>query len=195
MGEMLLFHWSQLGKYSTEGPNLEEWKWEEEKRKISHSSIQFEAKLPEGFFFHNAKDLKMDIKTGAGKLLGVISSSADDPNTYPYLKIFYLPVTVRVDGTALVDEYQSFLDFELNRGEIESLQNIGKQSFAPQNWEGNFWIFYDYLRPRNAKSGFYILPQKDGSHLLLAIRETLLENAPHEKEIQEILESIRWNSR
>lgn len=191
MGELFLFNLSYYNKYNLDGPDVSLWKWDEKTRTLTHESIGFKAILPEGYFFHNPENLKLEEKAGAGKLLGAISSSSVDPNTYPFLRFFYLPLNVRSEIGEIAEEYNKFLEFELNRGEIESLQSLGASKLDKKNWAGHFWIFYDFLRPRNAKSGFYLIPLSDGSHIVLAIRETLSEKDAHEPDVQSMLDSLQ----
>ncbi|MCB1180324.1 MAG: hypothetical protein KDK36_22280, partial [Leptospiraceae bacterium] len=90
--ELALFSMTTQNKYDVEGPNPELWKIDEESSIVTHETLNLRFKLPEGFFFHNPKDLKFTDKSGAGKFMGVVSSSLKDPNTYPLFRIFYLPV-------------------------------------------------------------------------------------------------------
>ena len=74
---------------------------------------------------------------------------------------------------------------------MEEIKNLGEHPHSEKKWQGNFWTFYDILRPRYSKTGFYIYPLKDGSYLIIDITENLVENQFHENEIEEIIKSIK----
>jgi len=190
LGEWLLFHLAQKLQTSSLEISVEDWEWHEKDRLLIHKTIPVKLKLHSEMFFHKPKGELSEYK-GTGNLLAVISNSPSDPTVYPYLRIFFLPSIARPNFDLISEEFENYLNFEVGRGEIESLQSLGEREHEKQKWKGKFWIFYDNLRPRNSKTGFYILPLSNGNILILEIRENLKTNTFHEIEIQEILDSIQ----
>jgi hypothetical protein len=189
-GEWILFHWDQkLSSQNTGTINPEKWEWDEKSRILRHDNIPIALKLPDEMFFHKPKG-SLEENRGTGSLILGISNSPGDANVYPYIRLFFLPSIVRPDILLIAEEFANYLSFEVNRGDIEALQSIGEREEDKKKWKGRFWIFYDNLRPRNAKTGFYILPLSEGNVLVLEIRENLNENTFHENYIQEILDTI-----
>ncbi|HNH57806.1 MAG TPA: hypothetical protein PK153_23600, partial [Leptospiraceae bacterium] len=82
---------------------------------------------------------------------------------------------------------------EKHQGNMEEIKNLGERLHPERKWQGNFWTFYDIIRPRYSKTGFYIYPLKEGSYLILDITENLVDKQFHENEIEEIITSIQQN--
>lgn len=191
--EVYLFNRSIQTKYNTHEKDLTEWKYTEETRILQNDTIGLSLKLPKEYFFHNPKDLKMTEKTGTGQIAGILSSSQTDPNRYPLIRLFWVPEYIKVDPSTIQEEYSSILDFEKHQGNMEEIKNLGEKNHPERKWQGNFWTFYDVIRPRYSKTGFYIFPLKEGSFLIIDITENLVENQFHEKDIEEALMSIQQN--
>lgn len=189
--EMYLFNRSFQDKYETNEKDLTNWEFDEKTRTLKNEIIPITLTLPKDYFFHNPKDLKMKEKTGSGQIAGILSTGETNPNRYPLLRLFYVPEFIKVDPATIKEEYSSILEFEKHQGNMEEIKNLGEHLFPGKKWQGNFWTFYDILRPRYSKTGFYIYPLKDGSYLIIDITENLVENQFHENEIEEIIKSIK----
>lgn len=173
--------------------DLSDWKMDEEKRILTNRSIPIQLKLPENLFFHNPNDLGLKEKTGAGQIAGILSSSLQDPNSYPFIRIFFFPVYVPVDDQAIKDEVVKYIQFQEKQGELEEVNEIQPNRefrFLERIPKNAFWTFYDILRPRYAKTGYYFLESKTGSKVLLHITENLEKGKYHEPVIQDVLDSI-----
>ena len=157
---------------------------------LTNTIIPIRLILPKEFYFHNPKDLKMKEKTGTGQIAGILSSGENNPNRYPLVRLFYVPEFIKADLETIKEEYNSILEFEKHQGNMEEIKNLGEHIHPEKKWQGNFWAFYDILRPRYSKTGFYIYHLKNGGFLILDITENLVENQFHENEIEEILKSI-----
>lgn len=188
--EIFLFNRTFKDKYGEMDKNLDNWEYSEEKRTLHNADIPLTLKIPEGMFFFNPKDLKIKEKTGSGQIAGILSSNEKDPNLYPYVRIFYVTGLTKATIPAIKEEYQSILDFEAHQGNIEEIKDQGNHVFPDRKWEGNFWTFYDVLRPRYSKTGFYIIPLQTGGYLIIDLKENLQEKEYHEKEVLEILNSV-----
>jgi hypothetical protein len=189
--EMYLFNRSFQNKYETEEKVFTEWTFDETTRTLKNETLSLSLKLPKEYFFHNPKDLKMKEKTGTGQIAGILSSAETDPNRYPLIRLFYIPQLIKVDPDTIKEEYSSILDFEKHQGNMEEIKNLGEHFHSERKWPGNFWTFYDIIRPRYSKTGFYIFPLKDESYLIIDITENLVENQFHENEIEEVLKSLK----
>lgn len=188
--EVYLFNRTFEEKYVTNKIDLTQWIYDESTRTLKNQAIPITLKLPKDYFFHNPKDLQMKEKTGTGQIAGILSSAETDPNRYPFVRLFYVPLYIKVDVNTIHDEYTTILDFEKHQGNIEEIKNLGEHIHNEKKWSGNFWTFYDILRPRYSKTGFYIYTLKDGSFLILDITENLVDQQFHETGIEEILNSI-----
>jgi hypothetical protein len=183
--------YSLKDRYGSEELDLSKWEFNDQTRNLSNSTIKLELTIPEGLNFHNPKDLKMREKTGSGQIAGIISFSNTNPNSYPYIRIFYIPQFVKVDISTIREEYLRVMEFEKNQGEIEEIRELGERTFQTKNWKGNFWTFYDILRPRYSKRGFYIVEREDGTSLVLDLCENLVKGQEHEDIIKNLLESVK----
>ncbi|MDX1961429.1 MAG: hypothetical protein SFU98_22860 [Leptospiraceae bacterium] len=189
--EFLIFYYSMKDKYTEGGLEIGEWEKDEKKKVFSNSKIPIQLTLPEGFFFHDPKKLGLKEETGTGKIAGVVSPSVTDPNEFPYIRFFILSGLTKIDFETIINEYSQVLDFEVHRGEIESLKFLGASKLESKNWEGRFWAYFDILKPRTSKAGFYLIPLSSGNFLLIDIREAMMESTAHEVEVQKILDSIQ----
>lgn len=191
--EIYLFNRSFENKYDTQEKDLTQWSYDEPTRTLKNESLSLSLKLPKDYFFHNPKTLTMKEKTGSGQIAGILSSAETDPNRYPLVRLFFIPQLIKVDPNTIKEEYISILDFEKHQGNREEIKNLGEHLHPEKKWQGNFWTFYDIIRPRYSKTGFYIYPLKDESYMIIDITENLIENQFHENEIEEILKSIQQN--
>lgn len=187
VGEWLLFH-LQL-KMQQEKIEIDIDSWELDGKKLSHKEIPMSLYLSENMFFHKPSKTLGEYR-GTGTLLGIISNSDSDPNIYPYIRIYFIPKLFYVDMQTLEVEFEKYLEFEKNQGDIESIQNFGEHTIQ-ERYKGKFWVFYDNLRPKNVKAGFYFIPLKNSNIILFEIREKLSENEFHVTEIQEILDKMK----
>jgi hypothetical protein len=187
--EIFLFNKSLESKYQNEAKDFTNWKFDEKTRMLSNEDIPLKLKLPTEFVFHNPKDLEIKEKTGTGQVAGILSSSAD-PNRYPLIRLFYVEPLINIEPAAIKEEVFNILNFEKTKGNIEEIKLLGEHIFEEKKWTGNFWTFYDIIRPRYSKTGFYVYTLKDGSSIVISIMENLVEGKYHEATIEEILSSI-----
>jgi hypothetical protein len=175
--------------------DLSGWDFKDETRILSNLSIPIELKIPEEMFFHNPQDLGLKDKTGIGQIAGIISSSDHDPNSYPFARIFFFPAYVELDEKLVRDEVWKYIQLLVNQGEIEEVNeiqpNLDFKIFKSTPFN-NFWTFYDIIRPRYAKTGFYYFQLPNGNKLLIHITENLEKGQYHEIKIQSLLNSIQF---
>jgi hypothetical protein len=173
--------------------DLSGWEFQEETKILSNQSIPIEIKIPDGMFFYNPEDLGLKDKTGVGQIAGIISASDHDPNSYPLVRIFFFPVHIEVPETLIREEVWKYTQLLESQGEIEEINEIQPNrewlfdSRIPYN---AFWTFYDIIRPRYAKTGFYFFQLSNGNKLLIHITENLEKGSFHESKIQSLLDSI-----
>jgi hypothetical protein len=189
--EIYLFNRNLNSKYQVGAKDFSNWKNEKSSPVYTNEEIPLEFTLPEEFSFHNPKNLELKEKTGTGHMAGIISSSQNDPNRYPLIRIFYIEKFVNLESNVLKEEFDSILEFEKTQGNMEEIRFLGNHTHPTKKWSGNFWTFYDIIRPRYSKIGYYLIPQEDGSTILINIIENLVENKYHEEKIEEILNSIK----
>lgn len=187
LANYLIFN-SRVGK---EEISLENWNFDESKSTWSNPEIPLEFVLPKEMTFFKPSNLSMKDKTGTGQIAGVIASSSKDPNRYPCIRIFYLPSFVIETEFDMVREMRSYLDFLVNQGEIEEIKDLGDLEFKEKNLPGRFWSFYDVMRPRIARTGFYLYPLGNGARLILHITENEVKTSVHEESILAILLSLK----
>jgi hypothetical protein len=192
LGEEYLFHSLFREKYEIESKEYTEWVFQENSKLLTNKAIPLEIQVPTGLFFHSIENLSLKNKTGSGQIAGILSSSEKDPNIYPYIRIFVISGYRAINTSTIKEEYEQVLEFESKKGEMENLEYL--QAHTPDNqptWEGSFWKFFDRLRPRYTKSGFYLIKKGNGVHLVLDIRENITENTFHEEIIQNTLDSFK----
>jgi len=187
--EKFLFYYFNQSKYGELEKDFTNWTYDKATRTLSNADIPLTCKLPEEFVFYNPKDLDLKDKTGAGQIAGILSTGAVDPNLYPFVRIFYLPKNLNMDKEQIRLEFSKLLEVGVNRGEFEELKELGAKPFSPKNWDGYFWVYFDPLRPRHAKTGFYLVNLPLGGRLVLHLTENVTKEF-HEPKIKEILESI-----
>jgi hypothetical protein len=189
--ELFLFQHSFQDKYDTSALDLTKWEDSKDKKIYKNSDIPMEFELPEGFFFHNPKDLNVKNQTGSGQIAGIISNNIREPNQYPYIRFFIISGYNKVDFDTIQNEYSQLLDFDVHRNEIETVKLLGPHKIDSKKWEGRFWAFFDIMRPRTAKAGFYLIPLANNHYLVIDIRENYSETSFHEKDIEFILEHTK----
>ncbi len=192
LGEEYLFHSLFKEKYESDSKELTEWIFQESSRHLTNKTIPLEIEIPTGLFFHSPESLSLKNKTGSGQIVGILSSSEKDPNIYPYIRIFVISGYRAINKATVQEEYEQVLEFESKKGEMENIEFL--QTHTPDNhprWEGSFWKYFDRLRPRYTKSGFYLINMGNGIHLVLDIRENINENNFHEDIIQTTLDSFK----
>lgn len=173
--------------------DLSGWKWKEDSRELSNLSIPIRLQVPDEMYFHNPKDLDLKESTGSGQIAGILSSSDHDPNSYPFVRIFFFPAYIPINESEIKEEVLKFIEFQGKQGEMEEVNEIQPNRdirFYGRIPTNAFWTFFDIIRPRYAKTGFYFLPAPSGSKVLLHITENLEKGEYHEKKIQKILQSI-----
>lgn len=185
-GEWTLFH-LQI-KLNQKKIEISPQNWSIEGKTITNKDLPLVLHLSENMFFHKPSQTLGESRN-TGSLVGIISNSDSDPSIYPYIKIYFVPSISYADIETISREFEKYLEFEKNQGDIESLQSIGAHTLKNKH-KGKFWIFYDNLRPKNAKAGFYLILLKNGDTLILELREKLLEDSFHVSEIQEILDKM-----
>lgn len=190
-GEVLLFQKLVQNKLIANQQDYLQWSFDKVNRLLSNSKIPLYLKLPTGLFFHNPKNLTQKDKTGMGQLVGVISTGDErDPNIYPYIRLFILSSHLSARQQLLHSEFGKYLTFLKSRGEISEINYLGTANHAKKKWSGEFWTFYDKLRPRYAKIGYYTMKLDSKKILLIEIMDNLTKNHPHTKRIETVLESI-----
>ncbi|TGK03072.1 hypothetical protein EHQ53_06350 [Leptospira langatensis] len=177
-------------KPTFEEKDLTNWGFDESTRSLSNPDLKLSVHLPEDFYFHNPKDLGLESKTGVGQIAGIISTSETDWSRYPSIRIFYYPQRFE-DDTQLVNDFKKFLDSLLERGDIQEVNELERESFEDRYY-GKFWTFYDVLRPRYAKTGIFILSKhKEPYTLVFLISESLIKGRRHEESVEKILSSVK----
>lgn len=174
--------------------DLDAWSYEEEKRILKNPSIPIRFRLPEEMYFFNANDLDIKDKTGTGQIAGIISASERDPNSYPFVRIFFFPAYVVADSGLIHEGIVKYLSFQEKSGEIEEINEIQPdRDFKINNKipANAFWTFFDLIRPRYAKTGYIFFQTTTGSKVLLHITENLEKGSYHEGKVKEFLESIQ----
>ncbi|MCB1157373.1 MAG: hypothetical protein KDK45_07710 [Leptospiraceae bacterium] len=188
--ELYTYRKLQEWRFGETNQRLSEWSFDEKNRLVANTNLPLYYKLPVDMFLHKVKDLSSDSRTGVGNLIGLISYSQVDPNLYPYIRFFLIPARYKPEVNKLQKEFEVLLKTKVNRGEIEELKFIGEREYKKKKWKGAFWTFYDRLRPRYSKTGYYLLPLSSGNFIILEIRENLVKESFHQKEIREILKSL-----
>ncbi|PJZ31330.1 hypothetical protein [Leptospira kmetyi] len=179
-----------LFKPTWEQKELTNWSYDSESRILKNSDIQVQLTLPEDFYFHNPKNLTLKDQTGTGQIAGIISSSETDPNRYPSIRIFYFPEPF-LEIDKIKPEFGKYLDLAVNQGEMVEVHELGEENFE-KRMDGVFWTYYDNLRPRYAKTGFFIASgDKLPDSFLFHISENLVKGKAHEEVVEKILQSFK----
>ncbi|EMO85017.1 hypothetical protein [Leptospira santarosai] len=179
-----------LFKPTWEQKELTNWDYDSKSGILKNSDIRIQLSLPEDFYFHNPKNLTLKDQTGTGQIAGIISSSETDPNRYPSIRIFYFPEpSLEIDK--IKPEFVKFLDLSVNQGDMIEVHELGEENFE-KKMDGIFWTYYDNLRPRYAKTGFFIV---SGNQLpdsfLFHISESLVKGKVHEEPVEKILRGFK----
>jgi len=169
-------------------------KWEKTETGYWNEEIKFGFSLTEEFMFYLPKDLELENKTGAGQIAGIIGSSDNDPNRYPYIRIFYFPSYVPFELDQAIQDISLLLKMQVSKQEIEDLQEIITEEKSIQNLGSKFWTFYDSLRPRYAKTGFILIENLSHDKILLHITENLEKGQEHEIGVANILKSFIFSN-
>ncbi|WP_210412766.1 hypothetical protein [Leptospira ognonensis] len=175
-------------KYNFEEVDLNNWKKTE--NNYWNDEIKIGFSLAEEFIFYLPKDLELENKTGAGQIAGIIGSSDNDPNRYPFIRFFYFPSYVPFELNQATQEISLLLKMQVSKEEIEDLQEIATEEKAIPNLGSKFWTFYDSLRPRYAKTGFILIENLSHDKILMHITENLEKGQDHEPGIESILKSF-----
>ncbi|RHX92212.1 hypothetical protein [Leptospira stimsonii] len=179
-----------LFKPNWEEKELTNWSYDSESKVVKNEDIKVQLTLPEDFYFHNPKNLTLKDQTGTGQIAGIISSSETDPNRYPSIRIFYFPEPF-LEIDKIKPEFQKFLDLAINQGDMVEVHELGEENFE-KRMDGVFWTYYDNLRPRYAKTGFFISSgDKLPDSLLFHISESLVKGRQHEESVEKILQSVK----
>ena len=159
-----------------------EWKWNKEKNKIIGSS--FEIRLPKNFFFHSQDTLKIENKIGVGKVQFIVSKSETEPSYYPLVKVSKIEKS-KFHLQTVKQEFLNYLQWLKNKQLIDEIKAL-----KSENDKEFFWTFYDKMRPRYSKIGFVLL-EIENQFYILEIKENLVSNQKHEKEIDFILKQTK----
>ncbi|PJZ56299.1 hypothetical protein [Leptospira barantonii] len=179
-----------LFKPTWEQKELTNWSYDSESRVLKNADIQIQLTLPEDFYFHNPKNLTLKDQTGTGQIAGIISSSETDPNRYPSVRIFYFPEPF-LEIDKIKPEFGKYLDLAINQGEMVEVHELGEENFE-KRMDGVFWTYYDNLRPRYAKTGFFISSgDKLPDSFLFHISESLVKGRTHEEAVEKLLQSFK----
>ncbi len=188
MSSYLLFK----NKYNFEEADLNNWVKNE--NSYWNDEIKIGFTLNEEFVFYFPKDLELENKTGAGQIAGLIGSSDNDPNRYPFIRLFYFPAYVPFELEEATQEISLLLKMQVSKQEIEDLQEIVTEEKSLPNLGNKFWTFYDSLRPRYAKTGFILIQNLSHDKILLHITENLEKGQSHEAGIEKILQSFVFSN-
>lgn len=191
--EEILFQWVFHEKYREPVEEFWTWEYDESKKIWKNPSLPLSFQPGEEFVFHNPKDLKSKDMTGSGGIMGIINPSSKDPGIYPYLRFFLITGYNRADFSEIKEEFQKILEHEERKGEMESITSLGDIEEPKHKFPGHFWRFYDRLRPRYGKAGFYLVRMGEGKVLIIDIREIYSEDSPHSEEIQKVLDSLNFS--
>lgn len=192
--EVITAYYLFRSRFQFQEVDLSDWNWEEESRILTNRSLPLKAKIPLGLYFHNPKHLNLREKTGAGQIAGILSSSEKDPNIYPLVRIFFIPVYLMVSVEQIREEFIRYNEFLVQQGDIEEVNEIQPNRDFTYNGKippNGFWTFYDVLRPRYSKTGFYFMESANGSKVILHIIENLEKGKFHEPVIQDFLNDLR----
>ncbi|TGK27972.1 hypothetical protein EHQ12_14040 [Leptospira gomenensis] len=179
-----------LFKPNWEQKELTDWTYDSQTRILSNADLHARLTLPEDYYFHNPKNLSLKDQTGTGQIAGIVSSSETDPNRYPSVRIFYFPEPF-LELDKIKPEFQKFLDLAINQGDMTEVHELGEENFE-KKMDGVFWTYYDNLRPRYAKTGFFIVSgEKLPDSFLLHVSENLVKGRSHEEVVEKILQSFK----
>ncbi|GBF51386.1 hypothetical protein LPTSP4_29220 [Leptospira ryugenii] len=167
--------------------------WVVQDRNYWNEEIHLGFTLPEEFIFFKASDLSLENQTGVGQIAGIIGSSEQDPNRYPFIRMFYFPAYVPFEIEEANRDISEFLRIQVSKAEIEDLQEIVLEDKTILNLGSKYWTFFDLLRPRYAKTGFLLLENNRHDKILLHITENLEKDQVHEEGILSILKSLRFS--
>ncbi|MEM7184360.1 MAG: hypothetical protein AAF518_25910, partial [Spirochaetota bacterium] len=191
MGEIVLFQQQMSSHNDKQQSQLLDWTYDKKNRILANPKLPLYAKLPKDFFFHNPKDLKMKNRSGVGQLLAVFSiGDKRNPNLYPYVRLFLFTKPNVTSIEQLNVEFQAYLKLLQNQGDISEIRKLESRTHPKTKWAGSFWTFYDRLRPRYSKIGYYIMKTNDGKVFLIEIMDNLLKNRYHSRPIETILGSL-----
>lgn len=179
-----------LFKPNWEEKELTNWNYDSESRILRNQDIRLQLTLPEDFYFHNPKNLTLKDQTGTGQIAGIISSSETDPNRYPSIRMFYFPEPF-LEIDKIKPEFQKFLDLAIHQGDMVEVHELGEENFE-KRMDGVFWTYYDNLRPRYAKTGFFISSgDKLPDSFLIQVSESLVKGRQHEESVEKLLQSFK----
>lgn len=190
--ELFLFQKMMDSKYKSVQKELNNWTIDEKDRTVTNSDLSIKFKLPDDLFFHKPNQIQKEEKLGIGELVGIVSASNKDSSTYPYIRIFLFQMDSPIDRESLKKEYEVYLELMKNRNDVQEIKWLGTHIHETQKWEGNFWSFYDVLRPRYAKIGFYLFPLDKGIFVLIDVMENLTTTTFHEEKIRQLLDSCEF---
>jgi|GEM_PF-1805895 len=193
-GEILASYYLYKNKYTFEELDFKKWVIGSEKdfwNPVLEIGFQIS---PSGSYFFTPEVLDIKERTGIGQLVGVLSSSENDPNRYPSIRIFYFPSFVHFGPNEAKKEMQEYLRALVSKREMEDLQEIVSEENQSYILDSKFWTFYDILRPRYAKTGYILLENRNHDSILLMITENLVKGEKHEDPIQIFLDSIRFSN-
>ena len=180
-----------LARTGLQEETLENWIFDDKTRILQNQQLNLSVLLPEEMYHFNSSELSVKNKAGVGLLTLAISTSPTDPDRYPGIRLFYLPSSVQFDEAAMHREFTEYLSVQEKKNMLNELKELQPYTDNILKLQGNFWVFYDLLRPRYAKTGYYILPLENKGNLLIHITENLEKESYHEKVIEDIIESIK----
>lgn len=83
------------------------------------------------------------------------------------------------------------MDLSVNQGDMIEVHELGEENFE-KKMDGVFWTYYDNLRPRYAKTGFFIVSGNQfPDSFLFHISESLVKGKVHEEPVERILRGFK----
>ena len=148
--------------------------------------------VPEGVFFHGPDKKKPGLDyPEPGIPTAFLSSSQDDPEVFPAVWIFLLG-DEEYEAEGFKGDFNMFLGYKKNTGEITRVNFLGKKEFRLQGivMSGLFWE-YTSLSGLNSVTGLYLLKTKEANFILI-VHDLPQEGFPHHTKILQILEGISF---
>jgi hypothetical protein len=187
--EELISYLYNKSKYGFNEIEFNDWKIDGRVYTHEHPFIQFE--LPNDLYFYPASAIEWDESMGIGKIVSILAYSDRDPNLYPLIKIFYIPNYYSITEQEIREEFFKALLDRKEKGEFDEIKSIPDVPEGPKDSKGEFYSFYDVLRPRYSKIGYYTVYTNDNDIYLITIQENLEKYGFHEQIIQATLDKLR----
>jgi hypothetical protein len=187
ISDELLYQYLLEKKYKINFQSFLQWDYNEKDKIWSNSSLKIQFPQIDDLFFQFSTENPMRIGYSGGGI-GALSASEKNPNLYPYIKMILLPEGISYENFFI--EYKEFLDRDESKGDIESIVLISDEKTNWRGYQGSFWRYYDRLRPRYVKTGYFFIKFQNGFNFILEIRENYSEEDEHTTEIKLFLDTV-----